>query len=422
MDTCREIICSGFSSVCGSIGRCFCGTEQDATQEDGLKRSADYNPDKDQPAVDHQPTGCESNDNSEDTENDLIIPIIQTGTSHSAVAGSTSILKCTIEGEIHKVIWSKRARHDNTFADIKVDNIKYFSGSVASPSLVIVSVDEEDAGTYICRATNHAGDGVSGEIDVTVRDAVTTNFSVVPTRNQMQDMIPKHVNANINVNLTTYIESADNVILGDAGRIQNQNTDDRDKTKLEAPRDDVNRYVGDCVDTSEFVEFDNHCPSDQRVCRVQFIIGKCIPSPELKTSIEKQVKEALKIFNRIVNVEFIIGWRRISSLRENKCTHLFRRFPHTPPSLGIVEAMTDDRLRVLPRRTLPVGGVVWGSGLRAHQCAGDKAVRLALQTFRKILHSKSTVVAYLEREDGEQSPTSFVTSSFLFFSSVRKCG
>ena len=49
-----------------------------------------------------------------------------------------------------------------------MNNHKYRGSTVTSPSLVIFSVNENDAGTYLCGATNGAGSSESNAIALQV--------------------------------------------------------------------------------------------------------------------------------------------------------------------------------------------------------------------------------------------------------------
>ncbi|XP_069102241.1 uncharacterized protein [Argopecten irradians] len=153
-------------------------------------------------------------------------PIVKSKSKCCIAIGNTGIIRCQILREVGRVLWKKQKDADEHFNEIAIDNNKYIGGSVDSPTLVIMSVGEEDAGKYICQAVNSAGVAQSAEIEVTV---TKDNVSVMPAMcNQLMEVVQS---TQTNLYLTL-IETVNNSNIGKNGLVVNQGGNDSDETKL----------------------------------------------------------------------------------------------------------------------------------------------------------------------------------------------
>ena len=64
--------------------------------------------------------------------------------------------------------WTKIVSN-NVLSTIKIDNVKYFGGTVLSPTLIITNIDASDGASYRCSATNAVGTGNSENAVLTVQ-------------------------------------------------------------------------------------------------------------------------------------------------------------------------------------------------------------------------------------------------------------
>ncbi|XP_069109171.1 uncharacterized protein [Argopecten irradians] len=232
------------------------------------------------------------------------LPIVKSESKCCIAIGNTGIIRCQILGEVGRVLWKKRRDADEHFNDIAIDNNKYIGGSVASPSLVIEPVSEEDAGKYICQAVNSAGVAQSAEIEVRV---TKDNVSVMPAMfNQLMEVVQStHTNLHL-----TLIDTVNNSNIGKNGLLVNQGGNDSDETELldilaeksSAAQDVVKRYVEPFGKISDFIIC---CQPDIREIRVQCTIRKGEPNSTLRDILETQISTALKVDKRIVNIELI---------------------------------------------------------------------------------------------------------------------
>lgn len=92
------------------------------------------------------------------------VPIVSIGQGgYIATAGGITILTCTTLSStpISTVKWYRINKEGNKEDAIKIDNKKYYGGSIQAPSLVINHTDDSDGGLYLCRAENKNGIGKS---------------------------------------------------------------------------------------------------------------------------------------------------------------------------------------------------------------------------------------------------------------------
>ncbi|XP_069115359.1 hemicentin-1-like isoform X2 [Argopecten irradians] len=75
-------------------------------------------------------------------------------TSYTIVQGNTATLQCSVSGATN-IFWQKITNTATT--TITIDNTNYGGSSVASPSLIIYNIDNNDQATYRCYGQNSAG-------------------------------------------------------------------------------------------------------------------------------------------------------------------------------------------------------------------------------------------------------------------------
>ena len=82
--------------------------------------------------------------------------------------GTTVTLQCAVSANaaVDRIIWEKT--QGSTTTQLTIDGIKYQSGSVTSPSLVITNANSGDSAQYQCKAVNSAGTGSSGSVTLIV--------------------------------------------------------------------------------------------------------------------------------------------------------------------------------------------------------------------------------------------------------------
>ncbi|OWF35465.1 Hemicentin-1 [Mizuhopecten yessoensis] len=88
-------------------------------------------------------------------------------TAATAIIGTSVTLQCQINADpvVTIVEWTKVG---STTAITTSGNSKYTGGTPSNPSLTIATTDNNDAGGYICSATNAVGKGTSGQVTLTV--------------------------------------------------------------------------------------------------------------------------------------------------------------------------------------------------------------------------------------------------------------
>ncbi|KAK3107564.1 hypothetical protein FSP39_017383 [Pinctada imbricata] len=90
------------------------------------------------------------------------IPSVVTGNGATITIGNQVTITCTVSGSpTHtSVIWTREVNGVTTTLDIPA-NSRYSGGTVGSPSLTIINVQQSDEGNYRCSATNTVGTGQS---------------------------------------------------------------------------------------------------------------------------------------------------------------------------------------------------------------------------------------------------------------------
>ncbi|XP_069140219.1 uncharacterized protein [Argopecten irradians] len=236
-------------------------------------------------------------------------PKVTSETEYCFVSGNTALMQCQITGKVEKVSWKKRKETDDAFCDIRIDNKKYFGGSVACPSLVIASVGGDDAGTYICRATNDVGEGETGDIEVTVKDNVQDNVAVMPTVFNQAVEIAKTSNVNVNF---TFLNNVNSSIFGENGLIVNQDTTDRDPKKLLQNMEEISRAAKS--EAQKYVEafgkiqkLGLHLEEGVRDISVKFIIDDDVtPDSNIQNKLRRLISKALNVPDgRIIRIKII---------------------------------------------------------------------------------------------------------------------
>lgn len=92
-------------------------------------------------------------------------PQVTGNANYTVTVGAQAVINCRVTATpaVTSVSWYK----DNNL--LSTGALRYSGGTTSNPSLTILSVEREDAGKYVCTASNSIGSGSTGDSYVTVR-------------------------------------------------------------------------------------------------------------------------------------------------------------------------------------------------------------------------------------------------------------
>lgn len=100
----------------------------------------------------------------------LAVPTVTVAqTSYTVVTGASVTLQCTAFGNpaVGSIGWTF-SLNSGTFDPVNIDGSSYTGGTITNPSLTVFNADANDAGVYICRASNAIGTGQSQQVSLGV--------------------------------------------------------------------------------------------------------------------------------------------------------------------------------------------------------------------------------------------------------------
>ncbi|OWF56211.1 Titin [Mizuhopecten yessoensis] len=99
-------------------------------------------------------------------------PTVTVGqTTYNVITGSDVTLQCSVSASpaAGVVYWEKTVNSATT--RLTIDETSYSGSTTSSPSLIVYSVQTDDSGVYVCKASNAVGTGQSQQVTVSVTGA-----------------------------------------------------------------------------------------------------------------------------------------------------------------------------------------------------------------------------------------------------------
>ncbi|XP_021370011.1 hemicentin-1-like [Mizuhopecten yessoensis] len=98
--------------------------------------------------------------------------VIASPTSYTVTTGNNAVLQCSVSANpaVTNVFWQKLL--NNVYTTLTMGTGAYSGSTTSSPTLTVLSANSDDAGSYLCKASNSVGTGQSSVVTLTVSGSV----------------------------------------------------------------------------------------------------------------------------------------------------------------------------------------------------------------------------------------------------------